>query len=307
MTSSPPPEPQSSRRHALGFKEAVGVFVAFSVIGSILFWSFPKDQGDFDPGSFLGDPAPEVDEPPQALLPVPLPEEGPEVQERAAPRPPTSVPEQAVREPAQQVPAATPTPTVSFSDVSPDFWAYPFIAALAQRQIISGFEDGTFRSQNPVTRAEFAAMVQKAFGDSAAKGSVAYKDIPSGFWATSAIRQATQAGFLKGYPGQVFRPTQQIPRVQALVSLVSGLGLAAPEAGRSLLQQQFQDANQVPAWAVNPVAAATQAGLVVNHPNPNQLNPSRATTRAEAAALIYQALVQRQQAELVQSQYIVRP
>lgn len=294
MTSSPPPEPQSSRRHALGFKEAVGVFVAFSAIGSILFWSFPRDQGFLDPGLPLRDPAPEVDDPPQALLPVPLPEESPEIQERVGPRPPATVPERAA-------------PTVSFSDVSPDFWAYPFIVALAQRQIITGFEDDTFRPQNPITRAEFAAMIQKGFADAAANGSVAYRDIPSGFWATSAIQQATQAGFLEGYPGQVFRPTQQIPRVQALVSLASGLELEAPEAGSSLLEQQFQDANQVPSWAINPVAAATQAGLVVNHPNPKQLNPNQATSRAEAAALIYQALVQRQEAEPVQSQYIIRP
>jgi len=306
MTNSPPPEPQSSRRHTLGFKEAVGVFVAFGAIGSILFWSFPRDQGFLDPGPSLRDPAPEVDDPPQALLPVPLPEERPE-QERAAPRPPVSVPEQEVREPVQQRPAATPAPTVSFSDVSPDFWGYPFIVALGQRRIITGFEDGTFRPQNPVTRAEFAVMIQKAFADAAANGSVAYKDVSPNFWATSAIQQATQAGFLEGYPGQVFRPTQQIPRVQALVSLASGLGLEPPEAASPLLQQQFQDAKQVPAWAVNPVAAATQAGLVVNHPNPNQLNPNQATTRAEAAALIYQALVQRQEAEPVQSQYIVRP
>jgi len=306
MTSSPPPEPQSSRRHALGFKEAVGVFVAFSAIGSILFWSFPRDQGFLDPGLSLRDPAPEADDSPQALLPVPLPEESPE-QERAAPRPPAGAPERAFREPGRQAPAATPTPTVSLSDVSPDFWAYPFIVALAQRQIITGFEDGTFRPQNPITRAEFAAMIQKGFADAAANGSVAYRDIPSGFWATSAIQQATQAGFLEGYPGQVFRPTQQIPRVQALVSLVSGLGLEAPGAGSSLLEQQFQDANQIPNWAINPVAAATQAGLVVNHPNPKQLNPNQATSRAEAAALIYQALVQRQEAEPVQSQYIIRP
>lgn len=307
MTSSPPPEPQSSRRHALGFKEAVGVFVAFGAIGSILFWSFPRDPGFLDPDLPVRGPVPEAEEPPQALLPVPLPEDSPELRERIAPRALTRVPEREVREPVQRTPVAAPTPTVSFSDVSPDFWAYPFIIALAQRQIVTGFENGSFRPQSPVTRAEYAAMVQKAFADSAANGSVTYKDIPSGFWATSAIQQATQTGFLKGYPGQVFRPAQQIPRVQALVSLASGLGLEAPEAGNSIVQQQFQDAQQIPTWAVNPVAAATQAGLVVNHPNPNQLNPNKTTTRAEAAALVYQALVQREQAEPVQSQYIVRP
>src|SRR4028119_1876507 len=52
--------------------------------------------------------------------------------------------------------------TTNFSDVSSSYWARDFIAQLAQRDIIAGFPDGTFKPDAPVTRAQFAAMLRKA-------------------------------------------------------------------------------------------------------------------------------------------------
>jgi hypothetical protein len=298
MTNSSPPEPQSSRRRSLGFKEAVGVVVAFSAIGTILWGSLPRD------GTILADPilplagsvADPTEEIPQAVAsPTPTPEVG---------EPGLSL----FRRPLSTQPSPiAPAEAVSFADLGPRFWAYPFIIALAQQQIVSGFEDGTFRPQNPVTRAEFAAMIQKAFTETSGNEAVVYKDVPDNFWGRSAIQQATQTQFLRGYPGQIFQPTQQIPRVQALVSLASGLGLQAPENAAQILEANFGDADQIPPWAVGPVAAAAEAGLVVNHPDPKQLNPNEPTTRASAAALIYQALAQSERAEPIPSEYIVRP
>lgn len=69
-----------------------------------------------------------------------------------------------------QTTTPTPAPTsptssaaINFSDVAPDYWARPFIQALVARNVITGFPDGTFKPNEPVDRAEFAAMIQKAF------------------------------------------------------------------------------------------------------------------------------------------------
>ena len=53
--------------------------------------------------------------------------------------------------------------TTSFSDVSSSYWAASFISELAQRDVIAGFPDGTFRPNDPVTRAQFAATRRKSF------------------------------------------------------------------------------------------------------------------------------------------------
>ncbi|WP_413161077.1 S-layer homology domain-containing protein [Capilliphycus salinus ALCB114379] len=112
---------------------------------------------------------------------------------------------------------------------------------------------------------------------------------------------------MTGYPGEVFNPNLTVPRVQVLVALASGLDLKLPKNPEQVLQQTYQDAEQIPQWAVEKVAAATQAGLVVNYPETSTLNPNQPATRAEVSALIYQALVESDKAEPISSEYIVKP
>ena len=87
---------------------------------------------------------------------------------------------------------------VSFSDVSSAYWASDFIRALASRDIIAGFPDGTFRPNDPVTRAQFAAMVRKAFPKSRIRNAINFVDVPSNYWAFTAIQEAYTTGFLAG-------------------------------------------------------------------------------------------------------------
>lgn len=191
----------------------------------------------------------------------------------------------------------------NFGDVSGS-WAEAYITALAEREIISGFPDGTFRPNDPVTRAQFAAIVNKAFSPQPKRESVNFRDVSSNFWGRSAIQTAYRGGFLTGYPGQIFRPDERIPRVQALVSLVSGLELTSNDF---VTLDRFQDNAQIPTWARGSVAAATQRSIVVNYPNVAQLEPNRTATRAEVAAFVYQALVSTGQAEPLSSPYLVTP
>ncbi|MHC5611426.1 MAG: fasciclin domain-containing protein [Nostoc sp.] len=213
-------------------------------------------------------------------------------------------------------PSATPAPasTVNLSDVSSDYWARPFIQALADNNVIAGFPDGTFRPNQAVTRAEFAALIQKAFGNQNRVRQLSaggFSDVPTGYWAASAIQSAYETGFLAGYPGNVFLPNQQIPRVQGIVALANGLGLTTSSTGASSdLSTYYTDASSIPNYAVNSVTAATQSNLVVNYPDIKQLNPQQPLTRAEAAALLYQALakqgrIQPIASNLPASQYIV--
>ncbi|MCC5665564.1 fasciclin domain-containing protein [Nostoc sp. CHAB 5784] len=217
--------------------------------------------------------------------------------------------------PATPSPATpSPTSTVNLSDVSSDYWARPFIQALADNNVISGFPDGSFRPNQGVTRAEFAALIQKAFPNQNRVRQLSaggFKDVPAGYWAASAIQNAYETGFLAGYPGNVFRPTEQIPKVQAIVAVTNGLGLTASSTGASSdLSTYYTDASAIPNYAVNSVTIATQSNIVVNYPDIKQLNPQQPLTRAEAAALLYQALarqgrVQPIASNLPASQYIV--
>jgi len=209
---------------------------------------------------------------------------------------------------------AAPAPAVNFIDVSADYWAEPFIQALAARNAIAGFPDGTFRPEQPVTRAEFAAMIQRAFNPAPVQqlSPTGFTDVPPDYWAAPAIRSAYEAGFMAGYPDNTFMPNQEIPKVQAITALANGLGLTASGDPGQILTNYYADAGQVPSYAFNQVAAATEANVVVNYPDVRTLNPQVPLTRAEAAAHLYQALVRLGQvqplpATVAAASYIVGP
>jgi uncharacterized surface protein with fasciclin (FAS1) repeats len=194
--------------------------------------------------------------------------------------------------PPVTTPSPTTTPsTTSFSDVSADYWASPFIQALAQRNIIAGFGDSTFKPEQAVTRAEFAAMIQKAFNQNSVRQlpQGGFSDVPANYWAAAAIQKAYETGFMSGYPQNRFQPNQRIIKVDAIVSLGSGLGLTGGDVNS--LSTYFTDASAIPSYATEKVAAATTANVIVNYPDLKVLNPSTPLTRAEAAAHLYQALV----------------
>ncbi|MBW4515181.1 MAG: S-layer homology domain-containing protein [Timaviella obliquedivisa GSE-PSE-MK23-08B] len=212
--------------------------------------------------------------------------------------------------PASPAPTASPATPIaavtSFPDVPPDYWARPFIEGLAKRGIAVGSPDGTFRPEQSVTRAEYAVLVQKAFDQPESQGAIAFTDIPANFWATPAIDGAVKQGFLKGYPDGGFQPNKEVSRLQVLLSLVNGLGLPRPEQPEVVLTL-FQDRAQIPEWAVPAAGTAAESNIVVNYPALDQLKPDQPTTRAEVAALIYQALVASGKAESISSEYIVNP
>ena len=203
------------------------------------------------------------------------------------------------------------TPTdeqAEFSDVPDDFWAKDYVQYFVQRDLITGYEDGTFKPEEPMSRAAVASQIEDAFGfaEEEREQALNFDDVSQEFWAEPAIDATTKTGFLAGYPGDVFRPEQPMTRTEVLVAIVSGLDLK-PSGDPQEILAVYQDAEQIPAWAVEKVAAATEAGLVANYPNMDTFNPNEPATRAEVSAMLYQALVQAGKADPMSSEYIINP
>lgn len=179
---------------------------------------------------------------------------------------------------------------VIFSDIQ-NHWAQECIRQLFARNLISGYPDGSFRPNALLTRAEFAALLNRAFANTPpVRSAITFKDVPANHWAMSAIRSAYQMGFLSGYPDRIFKPSEPIARVQVLVALVSGLKYSASSTPNEILRSYYEDAASIPSYAFNAIAAATQKHLVVNYPNVKRLNPNQSATRAEVVAFICRAL-----------------
>ena len=198
------------------------------------------------------------------------------------------------------------TVPIKFSDVSDKYWAKPFIEDLAKRQIITGFKNGNFQPEKPITRAELASIIEAIAGQGkVTKKLIDFQDVKANSWHLSAINKSVQSGFLKGYPGNIFRPDQSMTKAQVLSALASGFNLKSPAKLTQTLEI-YQDSQKIPNWAVKQVAAATEANLVVNYPKRDFLNPNQPVNRADVAAIVYQTLVKLEKAKPLPSDYIVR-
>ncbi|MBE9158026.1 S-layer homology domain-containing protein [Nodosilinea sp. LEGE 06152] len=188
-------------------------------------------------------------------------------------------------------PPAPATPS-RFRDLG-NHWATAYIEALADRNLVKGYPDNTYRPEDPINRAQFAALVAASYSLAPVRASVTFVDVPPTHWASRAIDQAQRQGFLGGFPDQTFRPEQGMVRVQAMVAVATGLKLPpAPASGLGV----YRDRAQIPSYAIDALASATQAGVVINHPDPGLLRPLETMTRAEVAVLIYQGLVAQEKA-----------
>ncbi len=191
----------------------------------------------------------------------------------------------------------------SFPDLN-GHWAASFIEAIYEKGLISGFPDGTFAPSAPITRAQYAAVISKTFQLALKNKPRKFTDVQAKFWAASAIYRGAGMGFISGFPDGSFRPGQNLTKIQAIVSIVSGLKL---KGGNPNILTMYGDRVQVPSYATNAIAIATQKLLVVNYPQTEQLEPLRDISRAEVVALIYQALVALGRQKPIASPYIVKP
>lgn len=191
--------------------------------------------------------------------------------------------------------------TPSFTDLT-GHWAEPFIRGLASMGITSGFADGSYQPNKPMTRAQYAAMVAVAFNPPARRPATDFADVPKNFWAYKALQIAASGGFVSGFSDRTFRPDQNVQRLQVIVSLVNGLALSTVDGNNLLI---YTDNNNIPEYARKAVVTATQQKITVNYPDPKQLAPTREATRAEVAAMVYQALVAIQRAPSINSPYII--
>ncbi|MGD1896932.1 MAG: S-layer homology domain-containing protein [Phormidesmis sp.] len=201
---------------------------------------------------------------------------------------------------------APPQDAIVFNDVPEDHWAVSYIDALSSRDLISGYDDGTFKPDQPVTRSQIANIVSRTFDLTADKETLEFTDVAADYWARESIGEVVRGGFMTGFPNDEFQPNQPVTRAQALTTLVTGLGIEAPTNVQATLDR-YDDANAIPNWANEKMAAATAGSLVVNYPAVAQLNPTQPTTRAELAAMIYQALVREDIVDAVESEYVVKP
>ncbi len=321
MTNLPNQTPNPNRRRRLTADELIAIVVALAGIGTVFFWGIGQkyrplnllqggvakvggDTSDNGRVGLLGNDepifqqnrAPSVSTVPkseQNTVTTTTPTTIVKTVEVPAETPKVTSPTTIIVPPT----VITPTPVTpvaakpAFTDVPKQFWGETYISELRKRGILDDFGTGKFDPNQPITRGEYAKMLDRAFADKPATASTAsFNDIPTDYPRKEAIDKSVKIGFMTGYSPTKFAPNQTIPRYQLLISLAKGLQLPAPASQDSALSK-FSDASQAPKYAKEKLAAAVAGGLAIKDDTPNLLKPVQNATRADAAATIYEALV----------------
>lgn len=163
-------------------------------------------------------------------------------------------------------------------------WAESVITQWQSKGLIQGYEDGTFKPNNTITRAEFVTLMNNAKGFWS-EGSINFSDVKNGSWFYSAVARAVAAGYVKGYSDDSFKPGNTITRAEAAVMIANAARLSANEAGA----YRFTDVGSIPAWARGSVGAVVAAGYMTGYPD-GSFDANASISRAEAVSSLNRML-----------------
>lgn len=172
---------------------------------------------------------------------------------------------------------------INFVDTQ-NHWAKADIDLMSAAGIVNGRGDMLFDPDEPITRAEFAAFLIRAFSLAPLYYSGTFKDVSSRDWYAGVVETVTKYDIARGYEENMFLPMLPITREEMTVMTVRALNLAGiiPDGGADA---QFSDGDKISSWAKNSVNFAFEKKLINGDQN-MYFHPADSATRAEAVAVI---------------------
>lgn len=177
--------------------------------------------------------------------------------------------------------------TGSFRDVNSRHWAFASVERAAELGLVAGFSDGTFRPDEPVTRAQFVLMLWRMAGKPEAKEKAAFTDTAGGDWYETALNWAYENGFVRGLSETTFGPNANITRQQAVAILFRYAG--SETGGEALVsgvyESGFSDSGAIASWAKDAMWWAVYHSLV-SGVGSGKIAPEQNASRAQIAAIL---------------------
>lgn len=170
-----------------------------------------------------------------------------------------------------------------FTDVE-GHWAKSYIDRWSNEKVVNGYQDGTFKPNNNITRAEFIAMIIRVFEPIQKADLSKYADVTSSAWYYDTLSKAVAMGAIKGDSDTSIRPNDYITRQEAIVILNRIL-----EIVNSSQEAKFIDANEIASWAKSAILAFTE-NEYVNGYEDGSIKPTAYITRAEITKILDKAI-----------------
>ncbi|MBD0380176.1 S-layer homology domain-containing protein, partial [Paenibacillus sedimenti] len=168
-------------------------------------------------------------------------------------------------------------------------WAAKQLNEWQGKSWIQGYADGSVKPNNTVTRAEFMAFINRAFGLTAT-AEVTFKDVNKSGWEYAEIGKAVKAGYISGYDDGTIRSGNEISRQEAASIIAKLLNLNTSDAEKVL--GKFADSRKIALWSKHAIAALSEKGIINGYED-SSYRPEASITRAEAIVTIDRALAAR--------------
>lgn len=174
----------------------------------------------------------------------------------------------------------------SFRDVTSAHWAFASVERAAELGLVTGYSDGTFRPDTPVTRAQFVLMLWRMCGKPAAAKAASFADA-SADWYQDALSWAVEKGYVNGLSDTRFGPDAPITRQQAMAILfrLNGGQRGTELTLTGIYEQTFADSTTIASWAKDATWWAVYHELV-SGVGGSRIAPEANASRAQIAAIL---------------------
>lgn len=173
-------------------------------------------------------------------------------------------------------------PAWRFSDVPPSHWAYEFIMDLANRSIVDGYDDGTYKPENKVKREEFVKMLLYTAERFEGGYTSSFTDVIYGAWYYDFVACAENLKIVNGIDETTFGVGANVSRQDAAVMICRAFDIATEDRTSYL---KYNDSTDIADYAQGAVSALTDMGILEGDDD-NKLNPRSHASRAEIAKLL---------------------
>ncbi|WP_069203019.1 C40 family peptidase [Bacillus testis] len=176
---------------------------------------------------------------------------------------------------------------MNFTDLDKGHFAYNAIAELSNKGIISGFEDGTFRPADSVTRGQAAAIINRQLKHTASS-TYSYKDVNTNSVFAKDIAAMKELGIINGFADGTYRPNETMTRAQMAVIVKNAFKLKQPVASSSDAANIYSDLSPS-YWAFEAIVTMNVIDLTKGFKT-NVYRPLDHATRADFSAAVYNGI-----------------
>ena len=185
-----------------------------------------------------------------------------------------------------------------FSDIPTEHWAYEGIRHLSLNSVIDGYQDGSFKPEQNVTRAEFIKILMMGLElykepsdeeseENAEEIKPAFSDVSASHWSYPYLQEANNMKILLGNDDGTCDPEAYITREQMAAVVYRALlmkeNIKLPETETDIY---FTDSKDISQWALSAVNKLKMAGII-NGKADRSFSPLGLATRAEASKIIF--------------------